>query len=61
MKGEKYVVIENDVLEDLEKNVSELLDDGYELVGGISVIVWKIGEKGAEKTKRSYSQALVRR
>lgn len=51
MKGKKYVVIENDVLEDLENNVSELLDDGYELVGGISVIVWKIREKGERGQK----------
>jgi hypothetical protein len=61
MKGKKYVVVQQEILEDLQKNVTDLLDQGYELAGGVSVVAWKSGGKEGEKTRWMHSQALVSR
>jgi len=64
---ERYVIVQRDVdfamvakdpkleeehLRSFELRVERLLDEGYELAGGVSVI--------AQGRKRLYSQALVR-
>jgi hypothetical protein len=44
--------LEEEHLRSFELRVERLLDEGYELAGGVSVI--------AERRKRLYSQALVK-
>ena len=57
--GKKYLIVESKNAKELERKVVELLNDGYELCGGISIsmIDNAIADVGRE---RIYAQAMTK-
>lgn len=51
----KYRVLCNDVLEDLEKDVNELIQEGYQPLGGIQV------EPPFTDGRWGYMQAMIKK
>lgn len=55
----KYVVVSTTDKETLVKNVSKLLDEGYELYGGLIVVSYKPAQN--ERAVILYTQTLVKK
>jgi hypothetical protein len=57
-----YKVVTAESIENLEKEVNELLDSGWELAGGVSVSVvtdWRENDLAAAYSTYIYAQSMI--